>query len=76
MTRSSLLILAILTLSVGAAAQNRVFDNFDRSQGVNVYLPPQPEPQPVTRRVKKNGRWVVVTPDGIIVAARDRGYFE
>jgi len=66
MTRSSLLILAILTLSVGAAAQNRVFDNFDRSQGVNVYLPPQPEPQPVSKRVKRNGRWVVVTEDPLV----------
>lgn len=89
MTRSSLLILAILTLSVGAAAQNRVFDNFDRSQGVNVYLPPQPEPQPVARRVKRNGRWVVVTEDPLVkktastrptqspadgLATRDRGY--
>jgi Transglycosylase SLT domain len=89
MIRSSLLILAILTLSVGAAAQNRVFDNFDRSQGVNVYLPPQPEPQPVAKRVKRNGRWVVVTEDHLVkktgsskptqsvadgLATRDRGY--
>ncbi len=71
MIRSSLLILAILTLSLGAAAQNRVFDNFDRSQGVNVYLPPQPEPQPVARRVKKNGRWMVVTEDPLV---KNEGY--
>jgi len=89
MFRSSLIILAILTLSVAATAQNRVFDNFDRSQGVNVYLPPAPEPQPVTRRVKKNGRWIVVTEDPLVkktgssrptqsvtdgLATRDRGY--
>jgi soluble lytic murein transglycosylase-like protein len=89
MIRSSLLILSILTLTVGVAAQNRVFDNFDRSQGVNVYVPPQPEPLPVTRRVKKNGRWVVITEDPLVkktgssrptqspadgLATRDRGY--
>lgn len=68
MTRSILLILAILTISVAAAGQNsaRVFDNFDRSQGVQVYLPPQPEPTPVTRRVKRNGRWVVITEDPLV----------
>ena len=89
MIRSSLLILAILTLSVAASAQNRVFDNFDRAQGVNVYVPPQPEPKPVTRRVKRNGRWVVVTEDPLVkktvssrptqsvsdgLETRDRGY--
>ncbi|HEX6279068.1 MAG TPA: lytic transglycosylase domain-containing protein [Pyrinomonadaceae bacterium] len=68
MTRSILVILAILTISVAAAGQNsaRVFDNFDRSQGVQVHLPPQPEPAPVTRRVKRNGRWVVITEDPLV----------
>jgi hypothetical protein len=31
---------------------------------------------PVQSIERPDGRWVVVTPDGIIVAARDRGYFE
>jgi hypothetical protein len=31
---------------------------------------------PVQSIERHDGRWVVVTPDGIIVAARDRGYFE
>ncbi|MEO5858413.1 MAG: lytic transglycosylase domain-containing protein [Pyrinomonadaceae bacterium] len=89
MIRSSLIILAIATLSVGAAAQNRVFDNFDRSQGVNVHMPPPPEPMPVAKRVKRNGRWVVITEDPLVkktvssrptqspadgLATRDRGY--
>jgi soluble lytic murein transglycosylase-like protein len=65
MTRSSLIILAILILSVSASAQ-RVFDNFDRSQGVNVQLPPPPASLPVSRRVKKNGRWVVITEDPLV----------
>lgn len=65
---SSLIILAILTISLTAQGQNsaRVFDNFDRSQGVEVILPPQPEPTPVTRRVKRNGRWVVITQDPLV----------
>jgi soluble lytic murein transglycosylase-like protein len=68
MKRSSLIILAILTLSLSALGQNsaRVFDNFDRSQGVQVYLPPAPEPTPITRRVKRNGRWVVITEDPLV----------
>ena len=89
MIRSSLLILAIVSFSVAASAQNRVFDNFDRSQGVNVQLPPPPPPLPVTKRVKRNGRWVVVTEDPLVkktvsskrtqgvsegIATRDRGY--
>lgn len=89
MIRSSLLILVFLTVSVAASAQNRVFDNFDRSQGVNVQLPPPPPPLPVTKRVKRNGGWVVVTEDPLVkktvsskrtqgvsegLATRDRGY--
>lgn len=89
MRRSSKIILAVLVLSVAGVAQNRVFDNFDRSQGVQVQLPPQPEPQPITRRVKKNGRWVVVSEDPLVkktassrptqspaegLATRDRAY--
>lgn len=68
MIRPSLIILAILTISLNAFGQNsaRVFDNFDRSQGVQVYLPPPPEPTPVTRRVKRNGRWVVISEDPLV----------
>ena len=68
MKRSSLIILAVLTLSLTALGQNsaRVFDNFDRSQGVEVYLPPAPEPTPITRRVKRNGRWGVITEDPLV----------
>lgn len=88
MSKPSLIILAILTFSVAASAQ-RVFDNFDRSQGVQVELPPAPAPLPVTRRVKKNGRWMVITEDPLVkktassrptasvsdgLATRDRGY--
>ena len=30
---------------------------------------------PVRSIEQRNGRWMVVTPKGIIVSARDRGYF-
>ncbi len=55
----SLLLLAGLT---AVQAQTRTFDNFDRSQGVQVYYPPAPviaKAEQKTRRVKRNGKWVV-----------------
>src|SRR5688500_391731 len=68
MLRSSLFLLAILAFGIDAAAQNspRTFDNFDRSQGVSVYVPPQPEIEKPAKRVKRNGRWVVVTDDKLV----------
>jgi len=68
MNKFSLLLIAAMAFGVEAAAQNspRTFDNFDRSQGVSVYLPPQPEPAPITKRVKRNGRWVVITEDKLV----------
>ena len=68
MIRSILTILAVVVAAVAAMGQNspRVFDNFDRSQGVQVHLPPKPEPSLVTRRVKRNGRWVVITEDPLV----------
>ncbi len=61
--------LAFTTLAFSQSGP-RGFDNFDRSQGVPVYSPPPPPPAPatatasaskVTRRVKRNGRWVTIT---------------
>lgn len=47
----------------------RVFDNFDRSQGVTVYKPPSP-PDPnagkVAKRVKRNGKWVTIYEDPLV----------
>lgn len=46
----------------------RVFDNFDRSQGVPLYLPPPPEePTHQTRRIKRNGKWVTVVTEPNLV---------
>jgi len=68
MRKPCLALLSVLALAAIAAAQNspRTFDNFDRSQGVAVYLPPQPEAPPQTKRIKRNGRWVVVTEDKLV----------
>jgi len=37
---------------------------------------PLPGLGPVERVKRQDGRWVVVTPKGIIVSMRDRRYFE
>ena len=68
MKNTSLAILAAAIFSLPTLAQNapRTFDNFDRSQGVSVYLPPQPEPAPSTKRVKRNGRWVIIPDDKLV----------
>lgn len=68
MTKALLAIAISLILSTLAFSQTgpRIFDNFDRSQGVPVYSPPTPPPvatNKVTRRVKRNGRWVTITED-------------
>ena len=57
-----LLVLSALSLN----AQNsgpRTFDNFDRTNGVTVYVPPPPAAPPKTRRVRRGGKWVVEVVD-------------
>jgi hypothetical protein len=66
------ILIAILVFGLPALAQpsGRVFDNFDRSQGVNVYRPPAPPAAPtankIKKRVKRNGRWVVEYVDPLV----------
>lgn len=67
------IVIAILVFGLPALAQpspGRVFDNFDRSQGVNVYRPSAPPAAPtankIKKRVKRNGRWVVVYVDPLV----------
>jgi soluble lytic murein transglycosylase-like protein len=49
---------------------SKTFDNFDRSQGVSVYRPPAPPAPEVaakeTRRVRRNGKWVVEVIDPLV----------
>jgi hypothetical protein len=65
-----LLIPALIFASAASAlAQNgpRVFDNFDRSQGVQVYSPPAAVPVlKATKRVKKGTKWVVIKEDPLV----------
>ncbi|MEJ7849630.1 MAG: lytic transglycosylase domain-containing protein [Pyrinomonadaceae bacterium] len=85
MKKSYAIILGICFLAVTASAQKggRVFDNFDRSQGVQVRVAPPPALIPVSKKlVKKTGknRMVVVVTDpfapknkksGWVVAVKD-----
>jgi hypothetical protein len=71
MKKTFLLITGLACLAVSASGQKsgpRTFDNFDRSQGVQVYLPPPP---PVPASVKKmkrgrNGKMQVVVQDNLV----------
>ena len=64
-------ILAILAAASASFAQNssRTFDNWDTSKGVQVYSPPAPiaaaTTKKTTKRVKRNGRWVVEVVENI-----------
>jgi hypothetical protein len=67
------IVIAILVFGLPALAQpsaGRVFDNFDRSQGVNVYRPPAPPAPPtankIKKRVRRNGKWVVEYVDPLV----------
>ncbi len=66
------IIIAILVFGLPALAQpsGRTFDNFDRTQGVQVYRPPAPPAEPtakkIKKRVKRNGKWVVEYVDPLV----------
>ncbi|MGQ0543056.1 MAG: lytic transglycosylase domain-containing protein [Blastocatellia bacterium] len=63
---SSFLIFLSLTVATLAQQGPRVFDNFDRSQGVQVYTPPPPPAAKKTIKKKVNGKWVVVVQEPFI----------
>ena len=58
----------LCALATVPAAAQRVFDNFDRSQGVQVHLPPTAEQTVATTKRKrgKNGKWQVVVENKLI----------
>lgn len=64
MKKAILAIAAASAFGLSAQAQNRVFDNFDRSQGVSVYRPPVPMPTAVKRT--KKGRYEVVVKSNLV----------
>ena len=67
MKKAILPILAVTICGFSAQAQNRVFDNFDRSQGVTVHREPAAEPPASVPRVgKRGGKYQVVVKDGFV----------
>ena len=72
MTKALFILLGIATLAVsslGQAKTGRTFDNFDRSQGVAVYLPPAPPTAggPGKRQKKRTGtKWQVAVEDKLV----------
>ena len=61
------LTLSLCAFAVAPAAAQRVFDNFDRSQGVQVVYPPAPEiPASPKRKRGKNGKWQVVVENKLV----------
>jgi soluble lytic murein transglycosylase-like protein len=66
MKKVSLAILAVTIFGVAAHAQNRVFDNFDRTQGVSVYREPLAEPPASIPRRTKRGKYEVVVKDNLV----------
>ncbi|HEV8590840.1 MAG TPA: lytic transglycosylase domain-containing protein [Pyrinomonadaceae bacterium] len=69
MKTTSLIVAILLSLAVAASAQSgpRTFDNFDRSQGVPLYLPPPP-PVPVSAKnsKRKGTKWQVAVKDNLV----------
>jgi hypothetical protein len=69
--RSYLIALGLFALASTGYSQKipKTFDNFDRSQGVQVFLPPpppQPEMAKKTTRVRRGSKWVVVVEDKLV----------
>lgn len=71
-------IFALCCLAVPAYGQQsslRTFDNFDRSQGVQIYLPPAPPAPVVTKKKRgKNGRMQVVVEDNLVKKTAKTGW--
>src|SRR5829696_170667 len=69
--RSYLIALGLFALASTGYSQKmpKTFDNFDRSQGVQVFLPPappQPEMAKKSTRVRRGSKWVVVVEDKLV----------
>lgn len=67
MKKAGFAIFAITFLGLSVSAQNRVFDNFDLSRGVQIYRPAPPEPSPNSAKKRtKRGRFEVVVKDNLV----------
>lgn len=62
------LTLSLCAMAAAPAAAQRVFDNFDRAQGVQVYAPQPPEMPAATAKRKRgrNGKWQVVVENKLV----------
>lgn len=79
MKKKYLLIFALFCLAASAYGQksaSKTFDNFDRSQGVQVYLPPAPLVARTTSKKGRNNRgtkWQVVVEDKLVKKTAQTG---
>jgi hypothetical protein len=68
--RSYLIVLGLFVLASTGYGQKipKTFDNFDRSQGVQVFLPPTPQPliAKKTTKIRRGSKWVVVVEDKLV----------
>ena len=79
MKKTFLILLASFCLAVSAYGQKtgpRAFDNFDRSQGVQVYLPPAPMVAKASKRGKRGRgtKYQVVTEDKLVKKTAKTGW--
>jgi hypothetical protein len=67
-TSAAFLALLVCVTTAAPATAQRIFDNFDRSQGVAVYVPPAPEVTPgnTKRKRGKNGKWQVLVENKLV----------
>ena len=62
----TLTLIGCSAISVAAQSSSKVFDNFDTSRGVQVYVPPPPAAPEKLVRKKVRGRWVVQVEDKLV----------
>lgn len=62
----TLTLIGCSAISVVAQSSSKVFDNFDTSRGVQVYVPPPPAAPEKLVRKKVRGRWVVQVEDKLV----------
>lgn len=79
MKKTFLLILALFCLAASAYGQKtaaRTFDNFDRSQGVQVFLPPAPVVATTSKKGKRGrgSRYQVVVEDKLVKKTAQTGW--
>ena len=62
----TLTLIGCATVSAAAQSSSKIFDNFDTSRGVQVYVPPPPAAPEKLVRKKVRGKWVVQVEDKLV----------